>query len=1027
MEKEEQSTTLGSSEQQTHESVVSEQHDGMAVTQELKAEGGSEGGESSEESEEGNGRWAGEANEEGKGGELDEGKEEEEGSDKHEEREERREGSDEHKEEERKEEEKREDSDKYEGEERREETGEGELRWEEHTTVSMVQVQYTASQDDDESSKQVWGDKTDDPLVQQGRDIEGSQVEQLNKEQLNTAQVQEDVQEVLANLDQRSQTDEQLPFSQEKREDGTTVSGEAAATSRGVPEHIQQWRNEEQARMQQGGEPLPTPVHSEKENERERTVQGQDVEAFNNGDGENRDLHAGEEWRQEGHEQSPGQEREVTGTSQDYLRSNDDGGGGVDEEREREEIVKEGEQEKMENRDLSQDSGQTPLPPLYSQLTHTDDTLLPTPSTTYTPPPEVPPTSQSATHTVTASSSHFQEFDGFSDDLEPDEEENEDEEDEDEEGDEDEVKDEDVEVRSLVTKSGKHAKVLFTRNGLVKVVEEGMDGYYLNLKSSRNGFNAEDIDDMFEDVIHLIGKEPDPADHKEQGSTLDIHTHLPSSIRLSPSPEVGGSGHYPSPGDYLNVDVIRQRMLRDHQMHSTKPPSTEQSPTDQSQPLPPTDQAQLPPTYHTQLPFTEQDHPPPTDQAQPSPPTDQAQPSPPTDQAQPSPPTDQAQPSPPTDQAQPSPPTDQAQPSPPTDQAQLHVPPTYHTQLPFTDQDQPLPTDQARPPPTDQAQPSPPTDQAQPLPTDQTQPLPTDQTQPSPTDQAQPPPADQARPPPTDHIQPTTTDDTHPPPTDHTHPPPDEHAEHIATMTTGYDQAGFTFEAQDSTTELQHTPTPSITPSVEISDTFSETPMDREGLPGFVDTKNTGDTQVEADFPPSSPPPTQPSVQELPSEGNDPQVLEVQEEDSVPAPLHPPHYGGDQQERMEEEQQEQRRDEIEATNMEWRTEEHVTLHHEEEKEREDVIPEPRELKHLRGRSCCGCKCVAFRGTCLCQKGGTLQMFYFAADSSEDYYLHVMVQFLPEPFRDWILVQVGNYNSASHVILSVVPVGSSVGW
>ena len=203
--------------------------------------------------------------------------------------------------------------------------------------------------------------------------------------------------------------------------------------------------------------------------------------------------------------------------------------------------------------------------------------------------------------------------------------------------------------------------------------------------------------------------------------------------------------------------------------------------------------------------------------------------------------------------------------------------------------------------------------------------------------------------------------------------------------------------------------------------------MDREGLPGFVDTKNTGDTQVEADFPPSSPPPTQPSVQELPSEGNDPQVLEVQEEDSVPAPLHPPHYGGDQQERMEEEQQEQRRDEIEATNMEWRTEEHVTLHHEEEKEREDVIPEPRELKHLRGRSCCGCKCVAFRGTCLCQKGGTLQMFYFAADSSEDYYLHVMVQFLPEPFRDWILVQVGNYNSASHVILSVVPVGSSVGW
>ena len=122
MEKEEQSTTLDSNEWQTHESVMSEQHDirdGMAMTQELRAEGGSEGGGRSEDSAEGNGRWAVEANEDGKGKELDEGKEEGEGSDKHEEREERREGSDEHKEEERKEEEGREDGDKYEGEERR--------------------------------------------------------------------------------------------------------------------------------------------------------------------------------------------------------------------------------------------------------------------------------------------------------------------------------------------------------------------------------------------------------------------------------------------------------------------------------------------------------------------------------------------------------------------------------------------------------------------------------------------------------------------------------------------------------------------------------------------------------------------------------------------------------------------------------------------------------------------------------------------------------------------------------------------
>ena len=175
-------------------------------------------------------------------------------------------------------------------------------------------------------------------------------------------------------------------------------------------------------------------------------------------------------------------------------------------------------------------------------------------------------------------------------------------------------------------------------------------------------------------------------------------------------------------------------------------------------------------------------------------------------------------------------------------------------------------------------------------------------------------------------------------------------------MTTGYDQTGFTFEARDSTTELQHTPTPSITPSVEISDTFTETPMDREGLPGFVDTKDTGDTQVEADFPPSFPPPTQPSVQESPSEGGDPQVLQIQEEDSVPAPLHPPLYGGDQQERMEE-QQEQRRDEIETTNIERRAEEHD--YNKEEKEREELIREPREVKHLGSKSCCGYRCVAF--------------------------------------------------------------------
>ena len=423
MEKEQQSTTLDSNEWQTHESVESEQHhigDGMAIAQELRAEGGSEEEGRSEVREGGNGGWAGEANEEGKGEELDDGKEEGEGSEKHEgeEREERREGSDEHKgeernderneeerkEEERKEEEEREDSDKYdEGERRGEERGEGGLRSEEHTPISMVHAQYTASQADDESSK-MWGDRTDDPLLQQGRNADEPRVEQ----ELNIAQVPEGPH---VTLDQHSQTDEQLLFSQEKREDGTTVSGEAAGGSRGVPEHIQQWRDEQQARMQQGGVPLPT--HLAKENEGERTAQEQDVEAFDNGGREHRDSHAGEELKQEGHEQFPGQEREATGTSQDYLRSKDDGRGDIEGEREREDMVKEEEQGNMENLYLSQDTGQTPPPPLYDQSTHTD-TLLPTPSTTYTPYPEVPPTSQSATHSVTASSSNFQEFDELS-------------------------------------------------------------------------------------------------------------------------------------------------------------------------------------------------------------------------------------------------------------------------------------------------------------------------------------------------------------------------------------------------------------------------------------------------------------------------------------------------------------------------------------------------------------------------------------------------------------------------------------
>ena len=1005
MEKEQQSTTLDSNEWQTHESVESEQHhlgDGMAIAQELRAEGGSEEGRS-EGREGSNGGWAGEANEEGKGEELDGRKEEGEGSDKHEgeEREERREGNDEHtveerneeerKEEERKEEEEREDSDKYEGEERR---GEGELRLEEHSPISMVHAQYTASQVDDENSM-VWGDRTDDPLLQQGRNVDGPQVER----ELNTAQVPEDPH---ATLDQHSLTNEQLLFSQEKRED---VSGEAPGGSRGVPEHIQQWRDEQQARMQHGGEPLPTPVYLAKENEGERTGQEQDVEAFDSGGREHRDSHAGEELRQEGHEQFPGQEREATGTSQDYLRSKDDGKGDIDEEKEKEEMVKEEEQGNMENLDLSQDTGQTPPPPLYDQSTHTD-TLLPTPSTTYTPYPEVPPTSQSATHSVTASSSNFQEFDELSEDLELDETE-----------DEDEGKDEDVEVRSLVTKSGKHTKVLFSRNGLVKVVEEGTNGYYLDLKSSQNGFSTENIDSMLEEVINIIGQRTDPVDHKEHDSTLDMHSHLPSSTPLShspsPSPEVSGSGHFPSPGNYLNVNVIRQRMLRDQQVHHTEP-----SPTDQAQPPPPTDQAQPPPIYQPQPfpPANQAQPPPPTDQIQSQPPTDQIQSQPSTDQAQLSPPTDQtqlpptyhtqlpptdqAQPPPPTDhtqlpptnQAQPPPPTDQAQTPPPTDHTQLPPtdqahppPPTYHTQLPPTDQAQPPPTDQAQPPhPTDQAQPPSLTDQAQPFSTDQTQLLPTSQPQPPPTDHTQPFSPDHAQPLPTDHTHPPPTDHTHlppadqthlpptdhthPPPTDHTHPPPDEGGEQITTMTTGYDQTTFTFEAQELTTE-QHTPTPSISPSVEIADTFSETP-NREGLPGFVDTKDTGDTRVEADFPPSFPLPTQPSVQGLSNEGGDLRVLEMKEEDSVPAPLHPPLYEGDQKEEMEEEQQEQQRDEIETSNMERRAEEHYT--NEEEKEKEEVIPEPREMRHLGGGFCCGYRCVAFQGTCICS---TLQMFY----------------------------------------------------
>ena len=144
--------------------------------------------------------------------------------------------------------------------------------------------------------------------------------------------------------------------------------------------------------------------------------------------------------------------------------------------------------------------------------------------------------------------------------------------------------DDDVEFRSLITKSGKHAEVQFSPDGSVRVVEEGRDPYLLDLKSSPGEFSADKIDDLMNDVIRLIGggtQEPDPVDQDSTSSDSGAYTHFPSSTPASqlspPTLEPAGSGHYRSPGDYLNLDAIRQRMrgeqLHHQRLHHQQPPS----------------------------------------------------------------------------------------------------------------------------------------------------------------------------------------------------------------------------------------------------------------------------------------------------------------------------------------------------------------------------------------------------------------------------------------------------------------------
>ena len=427
-----------------------------------------------------------------------------------------------------------------------EEGGEGELEKEmEARHIPPIAADQTAGVEG-----HVGLDRVDCHLVQQRGSDGGSSDDEQISEQLNRA---EDSQA------SHLKAEEQPQFSQDLREDSARVSEDVAA-SRGVPEQVQKWRNEQQSQLLEGKEPLPPPLFVGEQfghQQEQETDREQQIEASKEGRGHSWDTYAstaayhdelqdcdggcdaGEVVEKEGQEWTADQGVGAT-------EPQDDGRGDVDEQR----VEKERSQEREGGKEKAEEDGHNKWEKLdlqgFGQTSSFGSYFtLPIPSST-SPPPPCPVITESQSMVVTESpmvlvtESPSQYWD------------------------DDEDLDDDVEVRSLVTRSGKYAKV---QDGSLRVVEEGRDPYYLQLKSTQDGFTADGIDDLMNDVIRLIGggpQEPDPVD--QDSADLGTHTHLPSSMPVpQSSPPTLGSGHYRPPGDYLNLDSIRQRMCGEQQ------------------------------------------------------------------------------------------------------------------------------------------------------------------------------------------------------------------------------------------------------------------------------------------------------------------------------------------------------------------------------------------------------------------------------------------------------------------------------
>ena len=395
--------------------------------------------------------------------------------------------------------------------------------------------------------------RVDCRLVQQVGSDGGSSDDEQISEQLNRAE---------DNQASHLKAEEQPQFSQDLREDSARVS-EDVGPSRGVPEQVQRWRNEQQSRLLEGKEPLPPPLFVGEQvghQQKQETDREQQIEASKEGGGHSWDTYAstaayhdelqncdggcdaGEVVEKEGQEWTTDQGVGAT-------EPQDDGRGDVDEQR----VEKERSQEREGGKEKAEEDGHNKWEKLdlrgFGQTSSFGSYFtLPIPSST-SPPPPCPVITESQSMVVTESpmvlvtESPSQYWD------------------------DDEDLDDDEEVRSLVTRSGKYAKV---QDGSLRVVEEGRDPYYLQLKSTQDGFTADGIDDLMNDVIRLIGggpQEPDPVD--QDSADLGTHTHLPSSMPVlqssPPTLEPVGSGHYRPPGDYLNLDSIRQRMCGEQQ------------------------------------------------------------------------------------------------------------------------------------------------------------------------------------------------------------------------------------------------------------------------------------------------------------------------------------------------------------------------------------------------------------------------------------------------------------------------------